>query len=292
MRVRHRQSWPRMILCMIWLVAIVATTAGEEFSQSLKGRAYDAKQFKPTGANTSKAMKPDAQGLRITMPADHNSKLPVGIVPHLVVRGDFEITLAFEILRIDKPTAGHGAGVSLYITMVSPTQEAATIGRWVGPKGEHVFKTHHATTPPDGKRIHHGSEPSATESLSGQLRLARSGSVLSYQVAQGDSKSFQELEQVEFGDDDLDLVRFAADNGGSSTLVDVRIKSINIKAAEFPAVPGKPPPPRPRWPYWLAGGLAVFGLTVGCVWFWSFAKSNSRRQKPAATKATTAVSKG
>jgi hypothetical protein len=67
--------------------------------------------------------------------------------------------------------------------------------------------------------------------------------------------------------DDIDMVRFAADNGGSPTLVDVTIRSISVKSDD--AGPVELLPPRPsRWPLWV--GLASGGLLLcGGWWYWS-----------------------
>src|SRR5438045_1103328 len=92
----------RVALGLLCSASIVASTRTEEFTQRFRGQLYDAQHFKPTG-NATKALKAEPQGLRITMPPDHNSKLPVGFVARAPVRGDFEITMAFDILRVDKP---------------------------------------------------------------------------------------------------------------------------------------------------------------------------------------------
>src|SRR6202043_1266923 len=110
---------------------------------------------------------------------------PVGLVSRHGIRGDFEITMAFEFLQVDKPTAGGGAGVGIYITMASPAKEAATIARVVRPSGEHVLVIHRATTSADGKRQHRGDD-FGTTLRSGRLRLVRTGKLLSYQIAEGD----------------------------------------------------------------------------------------------------------
>src|SRR5262249_22989967 len=162
---------------------------------AFRGRSYDPQSFKPTGSNPARAMRADVQGLRITMPPEHNSKLPVGFVPHFGVRGDFEITLSFEILRIDKPASGTGAGVSIWIRTTSATDEAATIGRAVRSGGEQVFFSHRASTPIEKKREHHSGKPLATECRTGKLRLTRNGPMLSYLVAEGDGNEFRELYQ-------------------------------------------------------------------------------------------------
>jgi hypothetical protein len=266
MRAPLKRFLPRVGPCLLWAACAGAAAPGAEFMQDFRGHRFDPRFFRPTGVHTPRTVRAGPGGLRITLPADHNSKLPVGVVPRLRVRGDFEITVAFEILQVDKPKAGHGAGVSIWITMVSPTKEAATIARVVRPSGERVFTSHRASTPPGEKRVHRGGKPMPTEALSGKLRLVREGALLSYQVAEGGGKAFRELYQTELGTEDLDLVRFAADNGGSPTLVDVRINGVSIRADDFPSGPPEGPPTRRA--LWLAAGLAVLLLAAGGCWLW------------------------
>jgi hypothetical protein len=263
---RHVQ---RVTLCLLGAAWAGTAAPGAEFTRSFRGRGYAAEQFRPTGANTPRVIRADAQGLRITLPANHGSKLPVGLVPRFGVRGDFEITMAFDILRVDRPTAGNGAGLSVYITMASTTREAATIGWQSRPGGEKVFFSHRASTPVGGKRKHRGGKPLATAALSGRLRLVRRGVMLSYQVAEGEADTFQELYQSELGDGDLDGVRFAAESGGSPTGVDVRVKSVRVRADDLPAEPVRMVRQPARWPLWLAAGVMTLLLALGCVWLWS-----------------------
>jgi LPXTG-motif cell wall-anchored protein len=62
------------------------------------------------------------------------------------------------------------------------------------------------------------------------------------------------------------MVRLAADNGGSPTLVDVLIRSVSVSASD--AGPPEELPPRPsRWPLWagLGAGAVILG---GGYWYW------------------------
>src|SRR5947209_872498 len=78
-----------------------ARAAGAEFRQDFRGRPYDPKQFLITGSNTHRVMQSEPDGLRISIPARHVNKLPVGLVARTGVRGDFEITLAYEIVHVE-----------------------------------------------------------------------------------------------------------------------------------------------------------------------------------------------
>jgi LPXTG-motif cell wall-anchored protein len=91
---------------------------------------------------------------------------------------------------------------------------------------------------------------------SGKLRFVRTGSTLAYLAAEGKSESFVEIDQFEIGDEDVNMVRIAADNGGSPTQVDVRITSVRVVADEL----GTPTPLAPSsspWLLWLGAGVVL-----------------------------------
>jgi hypothetical protein len=247
------------------LCALRAATAAE-ISQDFRGHPYDPAFFRLTGPGASMAIRPDNRGLRITLPPEHGMKPAVGVVLRSGFQGDFEITMEYEVLQVDPTTGGNGAGVSLYITMVSYTKEAATIWRSVGKDGKAYFVSHRATTPSGGKREHAGGERIPAPSASGRLRLVRSDSTLTYLVADGDSNEFTEIYETELGVEDIDMVRFAADNGGSPTLVDVLIRSVSVSASD--AGPPEQLPPQPsRWPLWAGIGAGAV-LLGGGYWYW------------------------
>jgi hypothetical protein len=243
-----------------------------ETIHDFRGRPYDPKEFRPTGSNHRKVMHSTPAGLRVTLPADHVNSQPVGLVTTFGVQGDFEITMDFELLDVPNPVSGKGGpGVSLYIIMVSPTKEAATIGCWRGKDGDQGLTSHRATTPPDGKR-QHSTEFAAISASSGKLRLVRSGKTLSFQFAPGDSEQFQQFRTSQLGDADLESVRIAADNGGASTKVDALIKSLTIRAGDLGTA--RPLPVRcARWAWWAGGGVVVLGVVVLFYWRWSRARS-------------------
>jgi hypothetical protein len=251
-------------LGLAWAVYSEQTASAAELVRNFQGRPYDARSFFPTGVSPRRALQVDARGLRIR-PAQGESKLPVGLITYMGVHGDFEITMAFEIVRLDKPAGGHGAGVSLYITAASLDRQAATLGRFLRPDGEAIFLCHRAgTSPGEGRK--HQAESSPTTAISGNLRLVRRGKTLSYQFAEKDRASFRELYQTEWGDEDVDSVRIAAESGGSPTAVDVCIRSFRIQADGFGPV--RPIPQPSRWPIGLMVCLAAIPLALGGLWFW------------------------
>jgi Protein of unknown function (DUF1583) len=245
----------RLAAMLLSGLGAVPSASAAEIGQDFRGKPYDPRLFLPTGPGFATAIRSDRQGLRIVLPPEHGMKPPVGIVFRTGLKGDFEITMEFEVVDVKGPKEGRGAGPSLYLTMVSPTQEAATTGWKLLPDGDMVFYSHHASTPIGGKREHYVSSTPA-KGRSGRLRFVRTGSTLAYLAAEGNSDPFREIDQFDIGKDDVNGVRVAADNGGSPTLVDVRIKSVKVVADEL-GDPTPLPPPSSRWPLWLAAVAAV-----------------------------------
>jgi hypothetical protein len=251
----------RLGLC--WAVCAGPNATAEEFVQNFQGRPYDPHYFRLT-CNTRRAIQTDSRGLRISL-FDADRRQPVGLVCGLGVHGDFEITMWFEILRLVKSPGGRDAGLSIYVSTASLTQEAASLGRFIHSKGEEGFICHRATTPRGEERQHH-LERFPTTAYSGSLRLVRKGTVLSYHVAKGGSNTFQELYQTEWAGEDLDTVRFAADNGGSSSMVDALIRAVSIRADEFG--PARPAPQPFRWTTGMTTALMAILLATGSLWLW------------------------
>jgi hypothetical protein len=278
MTVHIKGFVPCVAFLMLW-GGWHGAAAAADFAQDFRGCRYDAKVFRPSSSR--RAIHAEAQGLRITL-TGHGKRPPVALVPRFGIRGDFQITMAFELLRVDKPNAGDGAGVSIYVTMASHTREAASIAQVVRPGGDKLVVAHWATTPPGGQRAHRG-DGIATEASSGQLRLVRRGAILTYLVAPADSTTFREVYQTEFGSADIDMVRFAADSGGATSLVDVRIRGVSVRADEL--APARPPAEPIRWPLWLAGGLTVLLLAAGGFWL----RSRSLRAAPLRTGITSVL---
>src|SRR5262249_16391896 len=114
--------------------------------------------------------------------------------------------------------------------------------------------------------------PFPSAGTSGQLRLVRSGSVLSFYLAE-QSPNFVLLGRRPFGEGDLRAVRLGGQTGGPGAALDVRILNLRIRAgpregpsdeaaASVPAAPEKG---------WLAGGVflglaGVLSLLLGA-WF-------------------------
>jgi uncharacterized protein DUF1583 len=257
----------RMSLIIVFGLVATSLAQADEFVQKFQGNGWDSRIFRLTGPGASSLIHPETEGLRITIPPEHGMKPAVGLALHNALKGNFEVKMDFEILQVDKPTGGNGAGVSIWLTMVSRTNDAATIWRMTSKNGDSYFGSHRATTPEGGKRKHTGGLPIATTTKSGTLSFERIGSTLYYRVES--NGQIDEIYETELGLDDVNMIRFGADNGGSPTLVDARIKGITIRTDKLGSA--TPLPPRTRWFTWLNIGISLVLVIVaiaGGYWFW------------------------
>jgi hypothetical protein len=115
----------------------------QEYYQSLKGTPEDGQVFRLLGPDAQHYVKFEPEGLRITLPLGWGGERPsTGLVAGLAVKGDFEITIGFEILKEPEPAdAGEsGTRLSLGVFQDTPKPNVATISRsTVAKTGRKVF---------------------------------------------------------------------------------------------------------------------------------------------------------
>jgi hypothetical protein len=186
----------------------------------------------------------DAKGLRLVLDADPDSH-HTGFDTAFPVRGDFEITVAYEVLGGDRPTTGYGVGVGLYAPIDPAAQDAVSLARRLMPDGTVQFASDRMT-PVNGQVKHRVRTMPATAPV-GKLRLERAGPVLRYLVADGADAPFVAIEELELGAADLCYVRVEGNAGGSQAALDARVLDFSVRAASLPGLPdpGTSPAPRP-----------------------------------------------
>lgn len=220
------------------------------------------------GPNARQYAKPDGQGLRITLPASRADRGSVGVEARFYVRGDFEITLACEVLAVDQQAPADGAGASLWLKFASPKAGGASVTRL--RKGtKEVFGASRITLGRDGKdRYQTVNVPAA--GTRGRLRLVRTGPTLRYLVAE-EAGEFQEIHSAEVGTEDVTNLRALAVTGGKPAGADVRLVDWSIQGASLPNRLAVPPSPGGGWGWlvWTAAAvlLLVLGSGTACYFF-------------------------
>jgi hypothetical protein len=211
----------------------------QEYYYSFKGNPEKGPGLDLFGPDAEESVKFEPAGLRITLPPGYEGLRPnTGVITRFAVKGDFEITVGFEILQEPDPAdSPRQTRFTLFVPLDAPGADRATLSRRVTTLGATEFLTwltlsNEAT----GKKEPKGDE-FPTETKAGRLRLVRNGSVLSYHVAEGADGAFTLLQKYPFAANDLKDVRIVGSTGGRKAALDVRVIDLRIRADALPNVP-------------------------------------------------------
>jgi hypothetical protein len=224
-------------------------------------------------AGLARLVKPEKKGVRISIPAGLGQGPTVGT--KFGVRGDFEITAAFEAVSREHPKVGWGMGPELFVKPAGGWDKFASMGRFLRIDDTVICMVHGFKA---GEEKKMDAFTVAGESVACRFRLIRQGATLYFQVAEGESDAFLDLFQTEFGTEDLELVRLSAATGGSQNAVDVLWKDLSIRAEELTGWTGRPK--RARHATWRAAAVGIpavllLGVT-GLVWWRGVSRRKGR----------------
>lgn len=240
---------------------------------------YDFRQYpvKPgslkfIGSGAKERIHFQRGGAQFILPATTAETTPVGLGPQFVISGDFEITMAFEVLQEAKPSPEcFGLNINIYID--TNTTHGATITRSHRPQEGIQLIAHTLVRGGEEKHTFHTQNVS-TKFASGQLRLKRVGSKLLYLAAEGAAAPFQQVQEADWVASDIHQVRFGGNNSKADTPFQFRILSVDIKADELPSY--ERPQQATPWLLILMLALVVTAIAAAGVWWW-----RSRRQAAA-----------
>jgi hypothetical protein len=251
---------------VVALLSAALECRAEEIYQDFRGKDIDEALFRLQGADAAQRIKVEPQGLRITMPFNLKSTT-VGIATRAATRGDFEITVGYEIIQAERPKGGSGVGLEMYLNTNTPTQEGLVFYRAARPKEGEVYACDKKATVDGERKTKRSIFP--TDSKSGRLFLSRKGTEVTFSAAEGAGNP-QELCRYEWGTWDLNISVRA---WGSHNVVDLRLTDIRIRD-QIGSVPvanaelAAPAPP-PSGRRWLLGGLlGALLLSGGGLWAW------------------------
>ncbi len=266
-----------------------APSQPEDFYQDFRGSKMPQPPLKLIGPDADTVVRPENEGLRITLPVPRPSKDPVGVALQFPLVGDFEITASYELLSAQRPATGSGLAVALNLAVHNP-YKFTKLGRFVRPNEGNVYlaERHFRGPPPDTKW-----ETEPTEARRGQLRVDRKGSTLRYFAADEPGNAFRQIYQADFGVDDIEVVRFIVNNNDSPAAVDARLVDLRIRSG-FSSGPsdgsaGNRPTAASRW--LMAALLIILGMVavvLGSWLYWrqgpgSFSGTSPDQQGPAVT---------
>jgi hypothetical protein len=244
----------------IHLIAAVASIAlAAQFEFQFQQDVAQQPALRLYGPNVRQVAKTDSQGLRLNLPAGRSDRGAVGVESRFQIRGDFEITLGYELLSVPEPAPADGAGVSLWLKFDTPTPNRASLTRL--KKGENdVFGASRITVGPKGHDLYQTKNIPA-KSTQGKLRLVRTGPTLHFLVTDG-TREFREFHSTEVGTEDVTSLRALCQTAGKPAAADVRLIDWTIRAEELPNPSVVQAPEASGWKWVLigVGGALFLGL--------------------------------
>ncbi len=289
---KHMNPLHKSILACLFLAAIQFTVAGQEpkiipdppkpsnsgtdFYHDFRNKKSLDGNFRLYGADAANRVKSEPEGLRITLPGNAKSPDGLGVICRTPVKGNFEITLGYEILQIAKPKDLWGNGFELYIETDTPTKESVALNRIVRPSGADVYFSGRMRTNAKGghERTERGNDIPA-KGNAGQLRISRNGSITVMSAAEQGSEESQTLYRYDLGTEDVASIRLAAIPGNTPFVVDLRL--IDLRARELPNIAAPVDPSvkfvdkskaPPRTALWLSLLLIAVVTVITGLWLW------------------------
>jgi DNA-directed RNA polymerase subunit RPC12/RpoP len=165
--------------------------------------------------------------LRITLPPGTPKERPnTGLSTGIHIKGDFEITVSYEILEEVESVqpGGKATAVALIVNAEQPPDMRAWVNRRVHAKGGMQFSTWSNKQP-------FKLFPATTSS--GRLRMVRTDGMISYSRAENGETKFTELFAARFTSVDIVDVKLAGTTGGADAKLDARFTDLRIRAASL-----------------------------------------------------------
>ena len=144
----NRRSYVVAAMSAILVILLTFPASGQDgpkefapdFFRPLKGAAEDSKEFVLTGPEAAKCVKFEPEGLRVTLPTGHVGERPnTGVALDLGFKGDFEVTLGYEVLHEPEPeeTGKDGTRLTLGLTLQGKAARNRCISpeKWAPPQG-------------------------------------------------------------------------------------------------------------------------------------------------------------
>ena len=255
-----------IIMCFAAL-STHGTGRSAELHVDFRHMAFDNVALKLVGTHAEQLVAPTERGLLIRIPLNEGVMEPIGIAPRDTIRGDFEITAQYELLRYDRPRDGFGVGVGIVVQFQTAAMDTVSIERNAVPAAGDSFTS--ASCRGGNTHERFSSKRVPARSRAGKLRLVRTSSTVRAYYDDG-GNVFKLLREQEVGSEDATIVRFGADTGAKAHRVEVLLKHLAINADEF-VVPTKTPVPSmasidPAFLLVIIVDILVFAFAIWKLW--------------------------
>ncbi len=213
----------------------------QEYRHLFKGPPENPNDFAFNGPDAKAYVKFEPEGLRITLPPGHaKERKGTGVATGFAVRGDFEVTLSFEVLAEPTPEdAGPKTRFTLATNMDKPNPwlHQVALTRRITLRGGVQNVTWMTLQDEISRKSVPTTAAFAALEKRGRFRLVRAGADVSYYVAEGADGAWKFLSTYTYGAEDVRDVAIVASTGGEKASIDVRVTELVIRAAAFPETP-------------------------------------------------------
>lgn len=214
----------------------------EKLYQDFRG-AQRPQPLRLFGPDAEEVTRAESAGLRIALPANYK-KRGVWVTPQAPVSGDFDITAGYELLAVEQPREGAGAGIVMLAKSAEDKRIAKLCRLLRVQEGERYLADITDSNFQPKPKITTKMVP--TLARAGQLRFVREGSILRYLVAEAPDQEFREIHRAEFGSGDVTELKLVITNHESAAAVDARLIDLRIRAGRFSTVAAQPIAVSPR----------------------------------------------
>jgi RNA polymerase sigma factor (sigma-70 family) len=227
-------------------VAPPAPPGPRQVRRSFRGHQFDTDLFRYYGPTPERYVRPEEEGLRMTLPAEGGPAEPVGILLRYPVQGDFELDATFDVLDIGAPVKDP-AGVTLYLLVDSGDRDGIQLGqlRWSPQVTQIGVSVRINAEGGHGRRYKEGKTlaPGSAEGLV-RFHVTRRGSRFAYFAARGGADELEPIDEREVSAANLLMVRLAVDPGWSPGVpVDAHLVDFAMSGTCVgydPSAPGRP----------------------------------------------------
>jgi hypothetical protein len=229
----------------------------------LRGEPENRTGLELVGPEAEQHVRFEPEGLRIALPAGFDGVgQKTGLSCAVAVRGDFQITVNYEILQEpEQGDAGKKSGaINLLLVLDRPQRCTAALARRLGANDRAQFMGWTYLWDNDLGRHQSKSHTAPASTRSGRLRLARSGSTLLCSAAEGPGGSFAPLPELTLGEEAVKEVWLIAVSNSAGGAIDVRFSDLHVRQGASTS-----PAPAAAAGGWWWTGAALLGLLLAAV---------------------------
>src|SRR4051794_18965790 len=126
-----RENEPAMrtsALVLAWVLT-AAAARGAEYYHDFRTGEVGRPQLTIFGPDAEDYIHVGPHGLRIDLPAERDKYAPTGVETRFPFRGDFEVTVRYEVRGGDAPQKPYGSALNLYLRTSGDAWHDAILGR-------------------------------------------------------------------------------------------------------------------------------------------------------------------